>query len=242
MPDIFDEVQEDLRADAARRMARRYSGAAAAAVVVILASTGAYVWWQNREKASQEAVATEYLAASDAADHGKPDAAAGLAAIAENGPEGYRTLARLRLAALDWQEGRHDKAVAAWQAVADDGSAPTILRDLATLTRLQHQADTGNPAVLKQQAEALTAPENPWRPMAEQVIAMLDLRAGKPADAVAIMKRLTIDPAASPGLRQMAGDLAQTIDVPATPTAAAPKPASPPVSNAAQSPKGPGIH
>jgi len=250
VPDIFDEVQEDLRAEAARRMARRYSGAAAAALVLILGGTGTYVWWQNSEKAAQEAVATQYLAASDEADHAKPGAAAALAVIAQTGPEGYRTLARLRLAALDWQAGRHDQAVAAWQAVADDGSAPALLRDLATLSRLQHQSDTGNPLLLKQQAEALTAPGNPWRPMAEQVIALLDLRAGKPADAVAIMRRLTLDPSASPGVRQMAGDLVQTIDVPPPPPAPAPAQSTPgasrqaatPAPNAAQTPKGPGIH
>ena len=237
MPDIFDEVQEDLRAEAARRLARRYSGVGVAALVLILAGTGAFVWWQNREKLATDATASRYIAAAAAADKvmaGKdgPGADAALSAVVRSGPEGYRTLAGLRLAALAWQQGRQPQAIAAWQAVADDGSAPRLLRDLATLSRLQHQLDGGDPQLLRQQAEALTAPDNPWRPMAEQLVALIDLRAGKPAEALAIMKRLSVDALAPAGVREMAGDLAQTIDVP-----------PPPAATAAPSPtKGPGTH
>jgi hypothetical protein len=230
VPDIFDEVQEDLRAEAARRMARRYSGAVVAALLLIMAGTGGFVWWQNRQKAAAEAVASRYIDAAREADHAEPAAAAALSSIAATGPEGYRILANLRLAALDWQAGRQAQAVAAWQAVSGDASAPTLLRDLATLSRLQHQLDTGNPVELKQQAESLTAADNPWRPMAEQVIGLLDLRTGKPSEAAAVFKRLSVDPLSPPAMREMAADLLQTI------------PTQPPAEPAAPPTKGPGTH
>ena len=253
MPDIFDEVQEDLRAEAARRLARRYSGLAVAVLVLILVGTGVVVWWQEQQKVASEATASRYLAAAAAADKlaaGKdgPGAAASLAAIAASGPEGYRTLARLRLAAVDWQAGHQAQAISTWQAVSDDGSAPRLLRDLATLSRVQHQVDSGDPTVLRQQAEALTAQDNPWRPMAEQVVALLDIKAGKPAEAFAIMQRLSNDPTAPSGIRELAGDLMQTIDVPAAPAAKSP-PATPPAAKSAPAvapppvpTKGPGTH
>jgi hypothetical protein len=109
-----------------------------------------------------------------------------------------------------------------------------LLRDLATLSRVEHQVDTGNPVLLRQQAESLTAADNPWRPMAEQVIALLDLRAGKPAEAATLLKRLSTDPLSPPALREMAGDVLQTIDVPSPPKPPAP-PAAPPS-------QGPGTH
>jgi hypothetical protein len=234
VPDIFDEVQEDLRADAARRMARRYGGAFVLLLVLILAGTGGFVWWQNRQKATADAAALQYIDAAAGADHDKPAAAAALASLAATGPEGYRILANLRLAALDWQAGRQPQALAAWQAVAGDGSAPQLLRDLATLSRVEHQVDTGNPVLLRQQAESLTAADNPWRPMAEQVIALLDLRAGKPAEAATLLKRLSTDPLSPPALREMAGDVLQTIDVPSPP--------KPPAAPAAPPSQGPGTH
>ncbi len=245
MPDIFDEVQEDLRAEAARRMARRYSGFGIAAIIVVLAGTGATVWWQDQRKTASETEAARYIAAATEADKSQPDAAAKLAAIAADAPSGYRILANLRLAALDWQAGHQAQAVAAWQAVSGDGSAPQLLRDLATLARLQHQVDSGNPKILKPQAEALTGPDNPWRPMAELVVAMLDLRESQPADAANVLKRLSADFQAPPGIREMAGDLVQTIDVPApsTPASAAPASAAPFKPPGAKPPaQGPGIH
>jgi hypothetical protein len=230
VPDIFDEVQEDLRAEAARRMARRYSGAVVALLVLVLAGTGGFVWWQNRQKEAADAAALLYIDAAHDADHGSAGAAAALSSLAATGPEGYRILANLRLAALDWQDGRQPQALAAWQAVAGDASAPQLLRDLATLSRVEHQVDTGNPVLLRQQAESLTAADNPWRPMAEQVIALLDLRAGKPAEAATLLKRLSTDPLSPPAIREMAADLLQTINTPA--------PAAP----AAAPSQGPGTH
>jgi hypothetical protein len=131
--------------------------------------------------------------------------------------------------------------VAAWQAVSGDGSAPQLLRDLATLARLQHQVDSGDPKILKPQAEALTGPDNPWRPMAELVVAMLDLRENQPAEAANVLKRLSADFQAPPGIREMAGDLVQTIDVPPAPAPAAP--AAPAKQPGAKPPsQGPGTH
>ncbi len=131
-------------------------------------------------------------------------------------------LARLRLASLQWQTGHHPDAVATWQSVADDGAAPRLLRDLATLTSAQHQLDSGDPILLKQRLEVLTSQDNPWRPMAQQVIALLDIRTGHLHEAASLIQRITLDPTAPQDMRQMAGDLLSTLPPDAL---AAPKPA-----------------
>ncbi len=229
MPDIFDEVEEDLRAERARALGRRYAGTVIALLVLILVGTGAYVTWQQHAQARADAVAEKFIAAAKQADHvlagppmDKPDAEAAqagssLADIAATGPDGYRVLARLRLAALQWQTGQQAQAVASWQVVSDDSRAPALLRDLATLTSAQHQADTGNPAVLKQRLQSLTAPDNPWRSMADQVIALIDLRTGHTREAAGIMRRLSTERDVPEGVRGMAADLLTTL--PATDTA-----------------------
>ncbi len=240
MPDIFDEVQEDLRAERARALGRRYAGLGVFAVILILGGTGGYVYWQQSRTAAANSVADRFITAARQADRaatpsGGTEAAANaaaaqsLAAIAADGPEGYRVLARLRLAALQWQLGQHAQAIASWQAVADDAGAPVLLRDLATLTSAQHQVDTGDGALLRQRLEALTGPANPWRPMAEQVIAMIDLRAGKTREAAGVLRRLTMDPMVPQGVSQMAADLIATLpaDATAPPQASPAKPPSP---------------
>jgi hypothetical protein len=222
LPDIFDEVEEDLRAERARSMARRFGWLAAVAVVAALAGTGTHVWWNQQQKAASDAAANRFIAATQQADKAA-QSLAGLdrtaasqaettfADIAANGPAGYKVLARLHQAGLQWQLGQTRQAIATWKSVSDDTAAPQLLRDLASITSAEHQVDTGNPVLLKQSMEALTAPENPWRPMAEQVIALIDIRQGKPREAAEVMKRLMGDPLAPEGIRQMVADLITTL-------------------------------
>ena len=241
MPDIFDEVEEDLRAERASSFARRFGGLGALGVVVVLLGTGAYVWWGQQKAAQTEIVANRFIAAADQADKadkplaGLDRAAAGQAAatfadIAAHGPAGYAVLSRLRLAALQWQLGQKPQAIATWQAVSADESAPRLLRDLATVTSAQHQVDSADPVLLKQTVEALTGADNPWRPMAKLVVALIDQRQGKSRDAASIIQGLTIDPMAPEGVRQMATDLLAALPPDAVAPPVSPKPVPAPVS------------
>jgi hypothetical protein len=256
--DIFDEVEEDLRAERARSFGRRYGGVLALALVLMLIGTGGYVWWTQRNQAETDMVANRFIAAGKLADKAAlpmggldrqeaKDAAATFADIAASGPAGYRVLARLRLAALQWQLGDQKLAIGTWQGVTDDGYAPPLLRDLATITSAQHQVDTADPTLLKQTVAGLTAPENPWRPLAEQVIALIDLRTGKAREAADILRRLTFDPQAPEGVRQMVADLLTTLPADATapsPPAASPRasPISAPVAPPSPAPAKPASH
>ncbi len=244
MPDIFDEVEEDLRAERARAFGRRFAGAGIALAVLILAGTGGYVYWQQSRQAATDAVANRFITAAGEADKatkGSVDkalalsAASTLADIAAHGPEGYRVLARLRLGALQWQTGQQKQAVATWQAITDDPSAPRLMADLATLTSAQHQLDTADPVPLKNRLQALAGTGNPWRPMAEQLIALLDVRTGNMHEAATIMKRLSTDPMAPEDMRQMAADVLTTLppDPAAAPAPARTKPAPAPAAQAA---------
>jgi hypothetical protein len=213
VPDIFDEVNEDLRADQARALLRRYGGLLIAAMLLTLAGVGVYDWWQQKQSASADSVALRYLAAQKAALSKAPphDLVQDFTPLAESGPAGYRVLAKLQLAAAEWNASQHDRAIADWQSVTDDTAAPQLLRDLATLTSVQHQVDTGNAQVLKARLAPLVQGGSRWRPLAEQVTALLDIRLGRIAEAKEIMKSLTADPQAPTGVRQMAQDLLLTL-------------------------------
>ncbi len=243
MPDIFDEVEEDLRAERARAFGRRFAGTGIALFILILAGTGGYVYWKQSREAAANAVANRFITAAGEADKatkGTADAAlaapaaATLASIAATGPEGYRVLARLRLGALQWQTGQHAQAITTWQSISDDPAAPKLMADLATLTSAQHQLDTADPAPLKNRLQALTSTGNPWRPMAEQLLALLDVRTGNTHEAATIMQRLTTDPMAPEDMRQLAADVLTTLPPDAlTPSVkTTPKPAPAPAAPA----------
>ncbi len=225
MPDIFDEVSEDLRAERARALLRRYGAVLVGLMVLTLIGVGLFDYLDKQSGETKTAAADKFIAAQDSFGHyvdngGKAppaDATATFADIAQNGPAGYRILARLQLAAADWDAGHHDAAIAAWKTLAADSSAPRLLRDLATLTSAQHQVDSGDPATLKAQLLPLIQSTSRWRPLAEQITALLDIRLGRTTEAQEIMKALVQDANAPPGVRQMAQDLLLTMteDAPA---------------------------
>jgi hypothetical protein len=213
VPDIFDEVSEDLRADQARSVLSRYGKLIVAAMLLTLVGVGVAEWWRQHQAADHDAVALKFLAAQKAAAAKPPPPGidTDLAAIASTGPTGYVVLARLQLAGTEWDAGKHDAALADWLKVSDDSNAPPLLRDLATLNFVQHQVDSGDAQALKTKLAPLITSGTRWRPLAEQVTALLDLRLGRVTEAKAIMKSLTEDAQAPQGVRQMAQDILITL-------------------------------
>jgi hypothetical protein len=213
--DIFDEVDEELRAERAQQLLKRYGGliiAAALLIVGVAAGWQAWRWYQTRQ---DQAAAVEYLTAMNLVESpaGVSNAARNSAAIAmfdkleTTAPEGYRTLARLRGAAAMAASGDLPRALALWDQVAGDSSADPLLRDLANLMWVEHQIDSGDPAVLQARLKTLAAPENAWHTLAEEQLALLDMRLGKPDDAKTILRRLAQDTTAPNGVRGRANIL-----------------------------------
>ena len=210
LPDIFDEVEEDLRAERARRMMRRYGGAVLAAVVVLIAAAAAYQYWRTGQERLAARAAAGFIAAMNTADgpeSGRQGAVPGFAAIAAGDDRSYATLARLRLAALRADAGDLPAALALWDEVARDGGADPLLRDVANLRWATHQIDNGDPAAIRARLQPLLAPEDPFHGRAAEAMALLDLRQGDEPAARAALKRLTEDVTAPDGVRGRANGL-----------------------------------
>ncbi len=211
MPDIFDEVAEDLRAERNARLARRYGGVALGAALLVLAGTAGmqgWRWWQTRQA---EAAAATYLTLHRTTEREGADlaaAATGFTRLAGDSPEGYAALARLRAAALRAETGDLPGATALWDAVAGDGGVDPLYRDLATLLAVMHGIEAGDPAALAARLQPLLAEGNPWRASAREAAALIALRRGDAAEARRLYQALAQDAATPPGLRERAGRLA----------------------------------
>lgn len=211
--DIFDEVEEELRAERAQRLLKKYGGVMIVAALLVIAAVGGWQgwqWWQGRRDLS---VAGQYLSAMSVADTAAHDKAKQQQALGEFehvasiAPAGYRTLARLRAAALLAQDGKLAQAAHLWDQVASDGSAQPLLRDLASLLWAENQIDTADPGVLRGRLKPLMAANSPWHAMAQEQMAVLDLRIGKKDAAKAELKQLADDVAAPQGVRGRAAAL-----------------------------------
>jgi hypothetical protein len=216
--DIFDEVDEELRAERVQSLLKRYGGliiAAALAVIAGAAGWQAWHWWQ----AKQDMVAAQhYLTAMTMADAA---AAAGPAntkvsvaafdALTRAGPDGYRTLARLQAAAQKAEAGNKEGAAALWNDVASDTAADPLLRDLASLLWCQNQIDSGDPGLLTSRLTALAGPNNAWRPLAKEQLALLDLRQGKTDAAKTTLRALMQEPTTPAGVRERVASLLERL-------------------------------
>lgn len=208
MPDIFDEVEEDLRAERMKRLLARYGGLlAGAALLVVLGVAGLQGWrWYESRGASQAAEA--YLAAGRTAAEPQADlkaVAQRYDAMAAEAPGGYRTLARLRAAALRAEAGERPAAIAEWDAISRDGGTDPLYRDLATLLWALHSVDAGDPAAIESRLAPLA--QGPWRASVEEVRALAAMRRNDTDAARRILRGLQADLLAPQGVRDRAGRL-----------------------------------
>lgn len=218
MPDIFDEVSEDLRAERARRLLQRYGFLLVIVVVLVVAAAAGWQMWQSRQRVSREAVAAQFLTAtqqqaSPAASPERTQALATLSELAKNGPSGYRSLARLREAAAKASAGDLPGALALWDQVSADEQADRSLRRVADMLWVQHQVDTGEPALVEGRIQPLVAPGEPWRPLALEARAWLKLRIGDSAGAETTLREIIAIPSAPPGVRARANGLLTRLGV-----------------------------
>ncbi len=219
MADIFDEIGEDLRGERYRRVAARYGWLVLLAAVVVAAGFGFWQWRQSQRVAQAGRAASVFLAATREVAGPSPGAAqtpsraaaeAAFAKLTASAPESYRTLARLRLAALQTQSDPQ-AALATWDAVANDPGADRDLRDLANLLWAQHEVDAGDPAVVAARLRPLAEGAGRWRALAQETLAWLDLRQGDEAHARTVLTGLLEDPGAPPGVAARARGLLEQI-------------------------------
>jgi hypothetical protein len=203
--DIFDEVEEDLRAERAEKLLKKYAWVIIAVAVAIVGAAAGWQMWSRYQQRQDAAAASRFVAlqaATEQPDAAKPDQIAALDQLAATGPEGYKTLARLRAASVKADAGDLQGAEALWNEVASDSGADRLLRDFASLMAAGRELDHGDPAQLEARLKPLAEPTNPWSSLAREQLAMLDLRQGKVAEARKTLQALSIDISAPAGLRQ----------------------------------------
>ncbi len=208
MVDIFDEINEDLRAERAKRLLQRFAGLIVAACIAVIGGVAAWQGWQHWRVRQDNAAATAYLAsiatiesAPVLADAQRKTALTGFEALTKDAPDGYRTLARLQAAALKADSGDLAGAASLWDQVSADSAADPLLRDLASLLWASRQVDSGDPALLEARLRPLAMPGGAWRSLAQEQLALLLLRQDKTDDAKTAFRKLAEDTTAPAGVR-----------------------------------------
>ncbi len=208
MTDIFREVDEDIRKERYGKLWKTYGRYLIAAVALIVLGTVAGVGWTAYQKSVRYDRGDRFAAALALAQGGSSgQAAASFAELADDAGGGVGALARLQQAAAHIEAGDTEAAIAAYDILADDGSADRLLRDLARLLAVMHSVDRANTGELTDGLEPLIRDDNAYRYSARELQALVSHRSGDVAGALSQLRALSDDPDAPAGVRQRSAEM-----------------------------------
>jgi hypothetical protein len=220
MADIFQEVEEDLRRERARKVWEKYGKyiiAVAVGIVVVVAAWRGIQYYQQREA---EAAGARFQDAMTLAQGGRgSESEAVLASLAKEAPGGYRILTRFRLAA---EIGARDPAegAKAYETLASDSGVGPLLQGLAKVRAGYLLVDTAPPAEVSKLVEPLANDNDPWRHSAREILGLSAYRAKDLASASKWYEALSTDRDVPEAMRQRADMMLQLIAADSPPKAA----------------------
>jgi hypothetical protein len=185
--DIFNEIDEELRADQARRFWKKYGNLViGGALIVVLAAAGWWAWqlYMTRRHEAESVAFVEAVQAvqKDAKDTAKLDQIA-----AQGG--GYGALARFQLAA---KAAVDDPAKAAdlMSAVSQDTTLDGAMRGMAAIQAGQLKLKANKPQDAIQVVAPFTTAGNAYRLSALEVTGIAEVATGDKAKAKETFKQL----------------------------------------------------
>jgi len=209
--DIFHEVDEEVRRERLQKLWDRYSIYIIALAVLIVAGIGGwrgYEYWQAKQAAAAGAAYESALSLSEAGKHAEAEAA--FAKVATEAPAGYRTLARLRVAAELAQTKRPD-AVKAYDEIAADTSLGTTLQDLAAVRAGMLMVDSAPLSDMRRRLDPVAEPGHTFRHSARELLALSAWRNHDFTAARRYIDMIASDGETPPGTRARADVLSALI-------------------------------
>ncbi len=209
---LLREIDEAVREDDVRRFWLRYGRIMAIVVVLGLAAFAGWLFWQNYRNGQAQEASERYAKAIATLDAAKP-AAADVAALAAEGPSGYRTPARLVEAGIKVGAGDRAGAISAYKSVADDTGIAQPWRDLATIRQTALEFDTMAPQAVIDRLKPLSEAGSPWFGSAGEMSGLAWLKLGKPDLAAALFAAIAKDPGVPRTIQTRAVQMASLLGV-----------------------------
>ncbi|WP_075217959.1 tetratricopeptide repeat protein [Mongoliimonas terrestris] len=212
MADIFDEVGEDLRREQMKRIWQRYGVLIIGVAVLIVVGVAGWRIYEHYATTRAAEAGDAFLATLKATEGNPAEASQRLLAFAAEAPTGYAVLARFRAASEKAAAGETAGAIAAFETISTEGAVPADLKDLARVRAAMLALDTEELPAIKARLEPLAAPENPWRTIATELLAVAALKAGDYAEARTRVESVASDPSLPGDVRNRITILRSVID------------------------------
>lgn len=210
--DVFEQVEEELRSERYKRLARVWLpiGAGVGAIALV----GALGWWGMDTYRTNQAdkASASYEQGLEALQAGNMDGAnAAFALAADSGARGYKALALMQQAGIAVEQNKIEEAVRLLDEAAKAGGDP-ILSDPAALKAVYLLMDTASLEDIQKRLEPLTGDKRPFHALAQEALAMAQLQHGKSAEARTAFVQLQLGQDVPEAVRQRAQLAVQSID------------------------------
>ena len=210
--DVFEQVEEELRSERYKRLARTWLpiGAGVGAVALI----GALGWWGYQSWQTNEAdkASVSYQRGLEAYEAGNLDLASKeFVAAADTSSRAYKALALMQQASLALEQNKSEDAVRLFDEAAKASKDP-IIADSASLKAAYLLVDTGSLEDLTKRLEPLTEEKRPYRALAQEALAVVQLLHNKTAEARATFVQLQLRQDIPQVVRQRAVSAVRMID------------------------------
>ena len=190
---LIKEVDEELQRERMQKLWEQYSGVILGAAAAILLGVGGFKFYEHQKQVAAEAAGSAYVSAVTALRDNKRDDATKAFEKAGDSQRGLATLAKLRLAAADYEAGKTAEALAAYESLATDRSADPMLSDFARLQTAMLTIDTASWTDMKNRLNPLMDDKNAWRHEAREVLGLTARKSGENAEARKLFEQLIGD-------------------------------------------------
>jgi hypothetical protein len=181
--DVFDQVEEELRSDRYKRLARTWLPVVGAVLVIALAAALAWWGWQSWQTGKADRASIAYQRGLESLQANNPVGAdAAFVQAAKEGNGAYKAMALQHRAAIALRDNRVPAAVELFDEAAKASRDP-MLADLAAYKAALLLVDTASLEDITARLEPLTKEGRPFRAYAREALAMAQLQHGKPDDA-----------------------------------------------------------
>lgn len=200
---LLREVEQEIRRERMEKIWQRYNGLIFAAAALIILAVAGYKYLETRRIAAEQTAGAEYSAAQTLADEKKKtEAEAAFKKLAEDGPSGYASLAKLQVAGALVKDGKIDDAVAAYDALAKDSGADNLLKSFAQLQAASLRMPNADYAEIQNRLTPLAEDGAPFSRSARELLGIAAYKAGKYDEARKQLEPLLTDPTVSPTLQE----------------------------------------
>lgn len=204
---IFKEIEEDLERQRYEQLWKKYGPLIIGVAFAIVIGTAVMNMWQGHKQVAQQRATGNLVSIVD----GKDDPQKKIMALEDfalkNMGQTQAALAALHAASLAAKNDKKADAIKLYDAVAGDTKADHAFRQLADLSSVELQLDSGDPAALQSRLEPLMGAEQPWHSSAMELSAHLALRSGDKEKAKKLLTDLSQEANAPASLKARADDM-----------------------------------